>query len=779
MMKKVIQLPFAAVLFAPLVLILPILLGGKALFWGTPVLQFIPWRDWAWETLQAGQLPLWNPLVGMGAPLFANYQSGLLYPLNWLTFIFKGIGDTPAMAWSHTLVVAAHLMLAGVGTVFLLKSLGQNELAQAVSGLSYSLSGYLVARAGFFSINAAAAWLPWMLHFSLILTKDISIKNFLKLSSVITLQLLAGHAQTAFYSLVMTGMWVLYWAWRNKKYSNGWKRIANTVTAGGAFVGSGILAASMAAVQLSPTLEYLLHSQRASAVEYDLAMTYSFWPWRFLTILVPNLFGNPAWGNYWGYANFWEDAIYIGLLPILLAVGYLIKNIIKMFRSHRGNGKKKGSRKSSFALFLGLVILISFLLALGKNTFIFPWLYRNIPTFDLFNAPTRFTLWAVMGLAILAGFGVDGWKRPEGRGLYWTRLGTAGAVAVVIGAGIAGLFLDHVRATFILPTALAGMWGAGTGVLALTCPRERHSPEYVYRWRWAVVLWVAIDLLVAGWGLNPGIDANYYHVENHQTSSTGRFYLPPDKEYDIKFNQFFTFESFNPEKDWGLLKKTLLPNWNMMEDQAMVNNFDPMLPGRYVSWMENLHDAESAAKTELLRMMGTSAVAVHQGQGRVTYEALSGQATYAQWLPCSQVVESPSRILEMIMGGDMDYEQTVLIESKPRDDEPCHQGSVGSVNLKERDPIHSSYVVKSSHAGWVLRSTVWYPGWNAYLDGTKIPVYHGNYLFQAVQVPAGTHELQFRYQPFSLVLGAILSLIGLITAVVLGGLGKKMQTRAK
>jgi hypothetical protein len=76
--------------------------------------------------------------------------------------------------------------------------------------------------------------------------------------------------------------------------------------------------AGLAAIQLIPTAEYLMQSQRASAVSYDLAMTYSFWPWRFLSLLAPDLFGNPAIGDYWGYGNYWEDAVYIGLAPFLL-----------------------------------------------------------------------------------------------------------------------------------------------------------------------------------------------------------------------------------------------------------------------------------------------------------------------------------------------------------------------------------------------------------------------------------------------------------------------------
>ncbi|MCK4725494.1 MAG: hypothetical protein KAT29_06820, partial [Anaerolineales bacterium] len=62
---------YVILIAAPLILFAPVVLTGKALFWGTPSLQFVPWRDFAWNILKSGNLPLWNPLLGMGAPLIA------------------------------------------------------------------------------------------------------------------------------------------------------------------------------------------------------------------------------------------------------------------------------------------------------------------------------------------------------------------------------------------------------------------------------------------------------------------------------------------------------------------------------------------------------------------------------------------------------------------------------------------------------------------------------------------------------------------------------------
>ena len=75
---------WAILVAGPLLLFGPMLIQGRVLFWGTPLLQFVPWHRFALDVLREGAFPLWNPLLGMGAPLLANHQSALLYPPNWL-----------------------------------------------------------------------------------------------------------------------------------------------------------------------------------------------------------------------------------------------------------------------------------------------------------------------------------------------------------------------------------------------------------------------------------------------------------------------------------------------------------------------------------------------------------------------------------------------------------------------------------------------------------------------------------------------------------------------
>ncbi|UCD97880.1 MAG: hypothetical protein JSV42_13045, partial [Chloroflexota bacterium] len=498
--------------------------------------QFIPWWVFAWDEISRGSLPLWNDMLGMGAPLIANYQSALFYPVTWLYYILYSIGGIGALAWFQSLVVVFHLAWASLGMALLIRKFNLSLLAQLIAGLAFGMSGYLISRAGFLSINATVSWLPWIVlavtHLIEVFVQPEEgndnlrssqqrkkIFAFISLVLVFALQLLSGHAQSTWYTLIFTIAWTIFFivfSYQRRKQRNflsldelapdspleknetsskttdnrenprqGYLELIAFMTIASAFV----FAVGIAAIQLLPTGEYLLQSQRSAAVDYEFAMSYSFWPWRFLSFISPDLFGNPVTGDYWGYANYWEDAVYIGLIPFILAISAIFVR--------KDNSTAQTSFRRRLIWFLLIVILMTFTIALGQNTPIFPWLYQNIPTFSMFQAPTRISILAVFSLAILAALGAETWRRPEGRRLYWLRLGVMAAGAITIGAGIA-YFLSQsismdIRPSFIRGAALLGFWGVGFGFLALKAPRKNRTgidrKDWGW-WQWAVIIWV-------------------------------------------------------------------------------------------------------------------------------------------------------------------------------------------------------------------------------------------------------------------------------------------------
>ena len=766
-MKRLLSKPYFPIIIAPLILFSPLILSGKALFWGTSSTQFVPWWDFAWDTILQGQIPLWNPWVGMGAPLVANYQSAIFYPPYWFLLIVYAAAGLKWMSWSITFVVVFHLIWSGLGVARLLDELELGKLAQTVGGLAFSLSGYLVARAGFLSINAAVAWLPWILLYGLRVTKK-GKKSTLMLGLNLALLLLAGHAQSAWYSILLGFVWIIFWSIKNSNASN-WIRA--TWQSVGRFLAAGTLATGISAIQLIPTMEYLLQSQRASEYGFGEAMTYSFWPWRFLTIIVPGLFGNPAGGNYWGYGNYWEDAVYIGILPVLIGLGVLIRELV--------NKKKKqlediSGNNRALILFLVSIIVISFWLALGDNTFLFPFLYKYVPTFGLFQAPTRLSIWAELALAILAAIGVDQLKRPEGKRKYWIRLAAAGCVAVIGGSLLGWFVLADVKSTFFVPIGWAGFLGLATALLILYIPRKDQELKYKI-WSALVVVLVVVDLLAAGWGLNPGIKSNFYERSTGKDNQE-RFYIPADLEYDLKFTKYFRFDTFQPEADWNDMHQDFLPNLPVIQRLKMVNNFDPLVPARFQTWLEEYDRIDNQGQHQMSGLMNIGSIVTGDG-GTTQQSELSFNEGFneVRLNNLAMVSGDDDDVLSLLVSEAMDFRKNMILSTTTKFyDTECADYGNGEVRVIDQAPGYLKIETELDKNSWIVWSQSWYPGWISVIDGKKEnKVERANYLFQAVCIPAGSHSVELIYRPVSFYAGAGITLVSLCGAAWFAVWGKK------
>ncbi|HEX2907475.1 MAG TPA: hypothetical protein VHO69_11475 [Phototrophicaceae bacterium] len=438
------------------------LLLGEVFFWGLPALQFVPWRQFAFDTLRAGYLPLWNPYNGAGAPLFANYQSALLYPLNWPGFFLP-------LAWQMSVTAVLHLFIAGWGMWAFTGRLGLPAVGRGLSTLAFGLTSYLVARLGTYPTISAAAWLPWLLWAVLgVLTRQ-QRRDLGWLALFAGLQLLAGHAQTTWYSLLLVGLFAVWWTITHRPI-NGRRLVL--------IVGALLLGAGIAALQLLATGELLLQSQRSGGVDYDFAMNFSYAPSRVLNLLSPNIFGNPGDGTYITKGAFFEDAVYIGLIPLVSALAAVVLWLWRKLR------RVECPPYFVTVAFWLIVVVIGFVMALGKNAPVFPFLYEHIPTFDLFQAPVRWHLWTVFGLSVLAGIGVGAWERGKWQ-LFWTRLLTAGCLGAVLLALFAPRFLppdvsgnDGVR-VLIQAVIFTGIMGALAGRLNADSARTRHALAFL------------------------------------------------------------------------------------------------------------------------------------------------------------------------------------------------------------------------------------------------------------------------------------------------------------
>ncbi len=748
--------PYFAVWVGPLVLIGSLIISGKVIFWGTAYLQFLPWHWAGWELISTGEFPLWSGYNGYGAPLLANYQSAFFYPPNILLWLFAWINGIRGLAVAQTLLVLLHLVLSGYGMLFLAKELGFTKQGQVVTAIAYSLSGYLVSRVSFLSMNAALTWMPWVLFNGLRIANFTSVKQLFSSRGsiygivIIALLLLSGHAQLAWYGLLIYFFWTVTWS----IHLNGTRKIGLTI---GIVVGTVLFAAGISAIQLLPTAEFLLQSQRASSVEFTYALNYSFWPWRFLTLISPNLFGNPANGNYWITAdNFWEDNIYIGILPIVFS-------FVAIFRLSFGHFK--GEPKKKVLVWFSIVFtVLSILFALGKNTPVFIFLYEYIPTFNMFQAPTRFSIWLVIFLALLAGLGVEKWTKPTGRWLYWSRLLAAGAVGITITSLMVWCFLrDVFQDTYIKGIVETGTLLSILLLLNLFLTRQRNDIEQIKSLQIFALVFLMADLVYSNWGVNPGMEINAINQKAVRSSGVDDqrlVYITPSAEENIKFQKFFRFDSFHPEDGWAALVNYFIPNSNVLGGYSSINNFDPLITARYEMFSNIIGHNLEENNPLFNSFWGVNDVV--KDEQKYTPTIHLDETNRFRWFTCAKFTTSMEKSgveVEKLIAHKA-YTSIVVIENDPGYVSEC-SNTVSEINLLDysNKALATSLLVEAETDGWLMQLSANYPGWTAYVDGREVDIYYGDIMFRTIPLSAGVHEIDFLYQSQVFKIGQIVSLI--------------------
>jgi hypothetical protein len=788
-------LPF---LVFPLVLLWRPLFAGEAFFWGTPLLQFVPWQQLAADVWRSGHLPLWNPLVGCGAPLAANYQTAAFYPLNALHLVVRA---DVALSWT----VALHLALTGWGMFRWGRSVGLDRFPALIGALTLEGSGFLVTRAALFpSIALIFPWLAVWLWRGERLVQTARLRDALWLGLALGLGLLAGHAQTAFYGGLILAAYLLLRTLqevqvttRESKTSNRASRVwALRLVVRVAFLFfSLVLGLALAAVQLLPTAEFLMQSHRSTGVSDNLAMTYSFWPWRLITLAAPDFFGNPGQGTYWGYATYWEDAAHVGLLPLLLAIGAVIQAVGAEAAGSRkweaGSRECETGRTGSVSYlassasrstrsltgFWAVSAAMALVLALGRNTPVFPFLFRHVPGFDLFRAPARWLAVTTIALAALAGIGAQRW--PSGhRGHRVGALAATVGGALLIGGLAAPRMISDIPSTFGPATVRLGSTMILAGALALL----RRDTGW---WQATVATFVAVDLLTVGWSLVPTVHQSLYRGDAATAAVVRgerdqvRIYWPTDPDnprgaydaqYRVKFD-YLRFADFGPRdvRYWRGMREAQLPNAGMLDGVPSANNFDPLLVGRYADVLQ------AAVETpDVLGVMGVTHVASDRAWSggepahstdSVTFYRLSNALGRAWIVPEARGVD-PDDTLEALTDPTFDPSTEVLLErgvaGQPGD--PQEGVSVDGLVLQD-SPNCVTIRATADAPGYLVLADTWYPGWQATVDGEPAAMMRANHAFRAVQLEAGEHEIEMLYRPRLVLVGGVTTLIALVLLI--------------
>ncbi|MCC7368588.1 MAG: YfhO family protein [Chloroflexi bacterium] len=505
-------------------------LGGYDAF-----VYFYPLRSYIAETLGQGYLPLWNPYLFAGTPYLANPQTAVFYPGTWLFALL----DVPR---AYAVNFLAHLWIAALSTyAFARISLGLGRVAGVLGGAGFAFSGFMNGQAGHINQFSVAAWLP-----AVMLLLDLTVRRprlgpFLGLVVVIALQVLAGHPQEVYMTMVAVGIMLL---WR---VVGGWQtvppwveRLRLLLTGGIALGVAAGLAGGISAAQLLPTLELSGLSIRGGGLSYQLA-AFDALPW---PLLLPSLFP-----GYWAHLPTTEFFGHLGTALFALAwLGLLV-----------GSGRP--------AVLGAVLVTLGLLLAVGDATSAYRFLFDYAPGFSSFRVPARWLMVSTVGLAILAAAGLDRlvrW-RDGGRTALTTLLGEVGRVRrLLVGVAIPLALLSLVFWGQPQSKWLLLAWGVVVGLtmlgalLAVTLPKAR-TPLLVL-----LVGGALLDLWLAGANLEhrqtiPNIA--YKQSREATTELLARAAAQPGyRSLSIASTEYVVKETGEYEERYGGLRRLALDN---------------------------------------------------------------------------------------------------------------------------------------------------------------------------------------------------------------------------
>ena len=84
---------------------------------------------------------------------------------------------------------------------------------------------------------------------------------------------------------------------------------------------------------------------------------------------------------------------------------------------------------------------------------------------------------------------------------------------------------------------------------------------------------------------------------------------------------------------------------------------------------------------------------------------------------------------------------------------------IGVAKIERYSPTEVSVRVEAAEAAFLVLTDTFYPGWNAYVNGSAVPIYRAYGVVRAVFVGAGSHEVLFKYEPVSFQIGSYVTLL--------------------
>lgn len=762
---------------------------------------------------ETGEEPYWTNSAFGGMP---TYQLGAKYPNDVIGMLDDALRFLPRPA--------DYLFLYFLGFYVLLMVLKVDPLKAFFGALAFGLSTYLIIILGV-GHNAKAhaiAYMPMVVAGVLLVFQRKYIAGGLLTMVAAALEINANHFQMTYYLLLLLAIIAVYYvviAVKNKEF----KELGKVI---GVFVIAGILAIGANATNLMATSEYAKFSTRSNseltfnpdgspktdsnAMSYEYITEYSYGIAESLNLIAPGLFGgsnnenlgieSETYQNFvaQGYPadqvkGFVEHApAYWGAQPIVAAPAYI--GVVVFFLFVMAFFVEKRNIKY---LFLAGAIF-SLLLSWGKNFSVLTDFFINyVPLYDKFRAVSSIQVILELCVPALAILGLYQFFKQEDEKAKWNALWKSGAITFGL---LVVLFL--IKGMFNFSSANDAMYAQAYGdefIRTLKLDRETLYTSDVLR----SMLFVGLTFAVL-----------FLFVKNMMKETTAIIAVGilmvfdlfmVDKRYvNNNPDQFRSAREvdmpFEPtEADQRILEDTT--HFRVFEvdggmSSARTSFFHKSIGGYHAAKprrMQQLFDYQIAKNNvRVLNMLNVKYVIQSDENGQklaLQNPAANGNAWFVEKIKFVNSANEEMKALDSLdnkniaiisNGSDSKGVSDSKSYSKAFQKQDFIKDSLASIQLVSYKPNQLKYVSNNSNEGFAVFSEMYYKnGWKATIDGKEAEILNVNYVLRGLQIPAGKHTIEFKFEPEVVKTGSTIALMSSIGMLLLIGAGVYFERKKK
>jgi hypothetical protein len=681
------------------------------------------------QSFWRGHLPLWNPFSNGGLPFLAQWNTLTLYPLSLIYLLLP-------LTWSLPFFCLAHLFWGGLGMYFLAYRWTGQRWAAALAGLIFAFNGLTLNALMWPNVVATLGWLPWVIWLGQLAWREGG-KAVVWAALAGAMQMLAAGPEAILLTwVILIALACGDWVRREGPRS----RIPLR------FIALALLVTVVCAAQLLPFLELLTHSQRDrdySSASHDWSMP--FWGWA--NFLVPLFQTTPsAQGVFFQIGQYWTTSYYAGIGTVLF-----VAVAVRRARDWR-------VRVLAGLLLLGLIM------ALGDGTMLYRGLCFCFPGIGFLRYPVKFVILILAVAPLLAAFGfavLADKTRRAGRFEFAAAL----LMLLLIGAIIAldwksGLAEEAWRAT-----SQSGLSRAAFLVLILLVTAGLLSSAGRRRILFGCLLLMLfwLDFVTHAPTQNPGAKPSIYEPG----WARAQLKLNPEPRLGgaraMLLPAALGFLRYNPmaglEETYLRNRLAIRANCNLLDELPQIDGFFSLTPREIGRVTALPYDYPDRAFPVLLDFLGVA-------QATVPGNTLEWAARPSA-MPLVTAGQQPffaddRTALEAFGQTNTDLRQVVFLPLEARGSITATQQTSAHV-LQARFANQSiSIQTEGPAASLLVISQTYYPAWRAYVDGQPTKIWRANYAFQAIEVPAGRHQIRMAYEDTRLLAGAVISGLGLL-----------------